>query len=366
MRSLAHGLFALAAAGCTQVLDLGGGGDAGLGASDALATDAPLDAPDGSSDACAADVPELIVGMRSIAPAVDNAIARFALGPSGWERCPDLLAERQLPHVQAVGWIDDGRIVVGSDAGLWLVDARSDRLLGEWYWVDGPRYLSVDAFGLDDPMGGRWGALAVEYVPRGGVTIDRLYMINADTTERRVLDLEMVESYRLTGCDASPTDPTAIVCGEPITVTPPYGTEAAAKEIHPWPGGAPTAHWIPVLPGTQLRRLDALGDRIVWIGNTAMADHVRRSVGGLMGTVSGPLRCSTAVCESPWRLVDVANDPSRPGGYFAICRGAEPTDTRDYVIRGDADADGAPCEVLLDGSALPMGVDPTSLDVRMP
>lgn len=354
----------LLVAGCTQTLDVGAHDDRDADPSlDAGATrDGAVD-DGGALVSCASD-PILLVALRAQDDfSGDDVLARFALGAQGIVRCPDVAAGGALPTLAGIGWLDADRAVVGATDGLYVVDVGRDRVLGHAAFLD-TSVRVIDAFGVTDASGEHWGVVSADLLPDDA--IDRFYLLRASDFTVRTIEATDIDTRRLVSCDASPRAASGIVCVENLTFTPAYGTEAAAKEIHPF-GLAAADRWIDPLASTTFRRIAALGDRAVWIADAGAGDEIRASVGALPSASVGPASaCTSTLCGSPRELVDVVVDPTRPGGYVAICRGVNDFDPRFHVVRGSTDEDGAACEVLLDGTTLPTGIDPVALDVRVP
>lgn len=345
----------VALVGCRQTLDLGGG--------DAAGTDASIDAPtvDASgSDAGAGCGVELLVGLRSLDDG-EQRIARFDLDASPPARCEDLSGGDALGTIHVLGWLDETRIVLSSDREVQILDARDDRVIDTINYLDPPSVTPLDAFGLTDGAGDVWGVVSIDVI--GGDAIDRFLLVRLRDGMRRTVTNEEIDLRFLEGCDAS-ADRAAMICTEPIRVSPPHGTEAAAKRIDV----LGTLAWdtlVDPLASGPLAGIDVLGERMVWSERRSepALDHAIRTLDPPASAPSASLACTTSMCASPRRIVDVAVDPRGAGRYLFICEGESDGTSQRWHVLGGSES-GGPCEVVLDGATLPPDVVPRALDTR--
>jgi hypothetical protein len=351
--------LAIGVAGCAQSIDIGGhpdgsidgsrgGPDSAPGEAGALddveggaADGAVVDGTDGGAAPTCGSGPALAVGIVSTDTDVPASLVMFAVGPSAVRRCPDVTARGSLPTPQVIGWIDSERMIVANSAELAIVSTTGDHVIGA-------RAHSESAVTVVDASGEAWG---VATDTGGSGSIQSLRMLRA----RDLMPARVYAGGALygAGCDASPEDPARVICVvggvfDAATLRDPFLDAPAETLIGP--------------SGLALVELDALGERIVWIERGAETDAIRGSVGGLRGSVGAPSACVSALCGTPFELREVVVDPTRPGGYFAICVGG--TDRRRHVIRGSTEADGAACETILDGTEMPPALNAFSLDLR--
>jgi hypothetical protein len=327
----------------------------------------------GGCNTCNCGQPVLLMAVESVNGATgnDGRILQFGLGGTQPQKCgKDLQVGKTLDKSpRVIAWFPPDGILYGGETTLYLIDAVKD--LYRFNFKTQRSDYPIAAFPLEKDGGfvvgggfdtNGFGEVSLLHIidPKNGVSL-----YNWDVTD--AVNSPIYLGSSITAMTQSPVDPTHIFYVKTIT------NDAPAMDVAvPYDGAMvkPTVYWQQRPNGNYLQTMSVTHGpgnlrRIVWLqpsNNSSVADAIYyANDDGTGPTMTGPLSCSHPMCKVPFKAHDAAPDPTAANRVFATCD--SPTSNLGHVVRID---DSGTCDLIYDGSQLPMLVYPSRLAIAEP
>jgi hypothetical protein len=327
----------------------------------------------GGCQACNCGTPALLVAVESSngATSNDGRVLQIPLGTStAPSACRDLTAGKTLPKSPtALGWLQPRYAIWGAPESVTLIDSVKD--LVKWNYQDPQHNPPLSVFPLERGTGGP--VVAIGYDSQGFNTINLLNILDIKSGNKLfgwdVTDAQNSPIYlgsEVPSMAQSPIDPTHIFFVD--NGSNPY----PASDIPVPYDGKPvkaTVYWMNRPNGNYLKTINTVrtsnggGHRTVWLqytNSTTINDAVfYTNDDGTGPSFTGPLSCSNPACLQPFKSTDAVADPTTANRVIATCQSA----SDQYVHHVVTIDDNGTCNILYDGTALPMMTYPVALAI---